>query len=379
MPKKILLIEPYFTGSHKEWAAGLVRHSRHDICLLTLEGRYWKWRMHGGAVSLAKKFHHSDFNPDLILATDMLDLTTFLALTRKTTSSIPTAVYFHENQITYPWSPDDRDVSNARDHHYGFINFASALAAQKVFFNSKYHRDSFLAALPKFLNHFPDHKELDSVNRIAKKSSVLYVGLELDRLKDLKTPSKNKKKAPVILWNHRWEYDKNPEDFFKVLTSMDRSGLDFQVVILGENFQKKPGIFEEAVDTPGDKIIHFGFCPDFTDYSHWLFCSDILPVTSKQDFFGISIVEAAFCGVLPLLPRRLTYPELFPEDKFPDIFYSDLKDLALKMTAAIGGKAKTKSMQRELREHILKFSWKKLIKSYDKALEKLTDPARDLA
>lgn len=247
MDKKILLIEPYFTGSHKDWALGLAEHSHLDIRLLTLEGRYWKWRMHGGAVSLAEKFRQLEFQPDLILATDMLDLTTFLALTRDRTAHIPAAVYFHENQITYPWSQGDRDVLHARDHHYGFINFSSALAADAVFFNSRYHKDSFLAELPKFLNHFPDHKEQDSVGLIAEKSSVLYVGLGLNRLQSLRPSPHIGNKIPVILWNHRWEYDKNPEDFFKVLTSLDRCGLDFRVVILerttnkGLKYSKKPG------------------------------------------------------------------------------------------------------------------------------------------
>ncbi|MDP6244974.1 MAG: DUF3524 domain-containing protein, partial [Myxococcota bacterium] len=30
----ILLIEPYFTGSHKSWAKGLKNHSNHKIDLL---------------------------------------------------------------------------------------------------------------------------------------------------------------------------------------------------------------------------------------------------------------------------------------------------------------------------------------------------------
>ena len=102
---KILIVEPYYTGSHAAWAEGYSRHSRHDVQVLRLEGQFWKWRMHGGAVTLSRRFLDMSFQPDLILSTDMLDLTTFLALTRTKTAHVPTAVYFHENQITYPWSP----------------------------------------------------------------------------------------------------------------------------------------------------------------------------------------------------------------------------------------------------------------------------------
>ena len=95
----ILLVEPYFSGSHKTWAKGYQSFSSHNIQILSLPGKFWKWRMHGGAITLAKQFMEMDFSPDLIIATDMLDLTTFLSLTKSRTAHIPNAVYFHENQF----------------------------------------------------------------------------------------------------------------------------------------------------------------------------------------------------------------------------------------------------------------------------------------
>ena len=74
---KILLIEPYYTGSHKKWVEGFKKYSSHHVKILSMRGQFWKWRMHGGAVTLAKIFKTMDWKPDLILSTDMLDLTTF--------------------------------------------------------------------------------------------------------------------------------------------------------------------------------------------------------------------------------------------------------------------------------------------------------------
>ena len=54
---KILLIEPYYSGSHKQWADGFKNHSRNEIKILSLKGQFWKWRMHGGAVTIASKFN----------------------------------------------------------------------------------------------------------------------------------------------------------------------------------------------------------------------------------------------------------------------------------------------------------------------------------
>ena len=77
---KILYVEPYYAGSHRQWIDSYKRYSKHRIDILSLPGKKWKWRMHGGAITLSKMFNAMDWLPDLIFATDMLDLNTFLSL-----------------------------------------------------------------------------------------------------------------------------------------------------------------------------------------------------------------------------------------------------------------------------------------------------------
>jgi len=104
---------------------------------LTLPGRFWKWRMQGGAISLARQAQARPA-PDLLLASDMLNLPLFLALAGERLAGLPVALYFHENQLTYPLQPGEK-----RDLHYGFINAVSALRADAAFFNSAYHQAAF--------------------------------------------------------------------------------------------------------------------------------------------------------------------------------------------------------------------------------------------
>ena len=52
----------------------------------------------------------------------MLDLCTFLALTRHQVRRIPVALYFHENQLTYPWSPTDLDPAQQRGRFPSLIS-----------------------------------------------------------------------------------------------------------------------------------------------------------------------------------------------------------------------------------------------------------------
>jgi len=326
----ILLLEPYFTGSHAAWSKGYAACSRHRVDNLQLPGRHWKWRMHGGAVTLAQRFLDHDRPVDLLLASAMLDLTTFLALTRRKSSGLKSLLYFHENQLTYPWSPRDGDPPARRDAHYGFINFTSALAADWVAFNSHYHRQAFLDELPRFLKSFPDFQELASIEGIRRKSLVLPLGLDLQRFDVHRPPFEEEPEPhvpPLILWNHRWEYDKNPEDFFQALFVLQEQGIAFRLAVLGESFRERPAIFQQARERLGERIVHFGYVADFEEYARWLWNADVLPVTAAHDFFGISVVEAMYCNCHPLLPRRLAYPEHIPEEYHGNYFYGDQPDL----------------------------------------------------
>ncbi len=329
--------------------------------------------MHGGAVTLADRFLRSDSPPDLLLATDMLDLTTFLSLTRGKSAGIPVAIYFHENQLSYPWSPTDRDVLHRRDRHYGFINYVSALAADAVFFNSGYHRDSFLNELPRFLRHFPDQRNPDTVDCIRAKSSVLPLGLDLARFdaaaSEVGPLQGTGADSPLILWNHRWEFDKNPAEFFSALTAVAERGLDFRVAVLGECFSRKPREFLDAKEALGDRIVRFGHVDGFAAYASWLWQGDVLPVTSIQDFFGGSVVEAVYCRCIPLLPRRLAYPELIPRELHDPVFYADFDDLLTKLESALTGGQTDRTAV--LRQAVSRFDWSGLAPVYDTAMEKV--------
>jgi len=290
----------------------------------------------------------------------MLDFTTFLSLTRKKTYNIPAIIYFHENQISYPWSPNDIDVKKNRDSHYGFINYSSALSSDHILFNSNYHMNTFMNELNPFLKNFPDHNELDSINIIKRKSKTLHLGLDLKRF-DLKKIKKKEK--PSILWNHRWEYDKNPELFFSILEKVKNEGYKFNLIVIGENFSQSPEIFDRAKKNFKDELIHWGYAKTFELYAELLWRADILPVTSNQEFFGISVMEAIYCGNWPILPNRLTYPELLPEVNHKENIYQDEKDLYKKIINAIVNIENIRKTK--LSSIASKFSWDIMVPVYD--------------
>lgn len=382
--KHLLVLSPYHSGSHKAWAEGYKKFSRHNVRILSLPGRFWKWRMHGGSVTLAKYFLNNGLTrqseldeshlvmPDLILATDMTDLTTFLALARNVIGNIPVALYMHENQLTYPLPSDGsfgpmRRQKGERDLHYAFVNYASMLVANHIFFNSKYHFDSVCDELPRFLKHFPDYNELETVHIIKEKSSIMPVGIDFSKFDINIEWSPPENEPPLILWNHRWEYDKNPASFFEAIYKLRDSGLPFNLAICGKQFRQFPAEFEEARARLAEHIVHFGYA-DEKSYIRLLRAANIVISTSKHEFFGISVLEAIYNKTFPILPYTLSYPEIVPMRFHKLCLYENSDELLQILMAVISEPESYSAVIGELSRSVKKYDWRSMASIYDRQL-----------
>ena len=59
------------------------------------------------------------------------------------------------------------------------------------------------------------------------------------------------------------------------------------------------------------RIIHFGYAASRQQYLRLLGRGDFVLSTAIHEFFGLAVIEAVRCGCHPLLPSRLSYPEIF--------------------------------------------------------------------
>ena len=362
---RILALEPYLGGSHQAFLNGWSEHSRHTWTILGLPPYKWKWRMRHAAItfpaSVAQKQAQGQ-SWDLIFCSDMLDLASFKALAPAPVNQLPSIIYFHENQLTYPLSRHDR-----RDYHFGLTNMTSALAADQVWFNSTFHKETFLCALEKMLKKMPDHQPWDVVSRIEQKSSVKPQGVTRTDLVDLRP------KGPMnLLWAARWEYDKDPETFFCALEVLQKRSVDFKINVIGERFRECPNIFQEARIRFSHRIDAWGYQETRTHYQQVLSQSHIIVSTAIHEFFGIGIVEAALAGVYPLLPKRLSYPEIFDSEKHPHYFYDgsaqNLADRLEELSRALAhGKLWPNGADEGARD-LLKYRWDKLAPELDVAV-----------
>lgn len=318
----ILAIEPYFGGSHQAFLKGWIAHSRHSFELLTMPPRKWKWRMRGAAVEFAEQVRALDQSWDLLFASDFLDLAAFAGMLPHLAAKTPLVAYFHENQLAYPVQVEDE-----RDYQFAFTNLTTCLAADAVLFNSRFNMESFLSESADLLRRMPDEIPDWAPARIRAKARVQPVGVDLGAF-DTAILAGAERSGPLrILWNHRWEHDKNPEAFFDVLFALEDAGCDFELAVIGERFRASPAVFERARQRLSDRIVAWGFQPSREEYVRVVANCDVVVSTAYHEFFGVSIVEAVYAGCLPLLPSRLSYPELLPDELHEHCLYADETNL----------------------------------------------------
>ncbi|MFG0284859.1 MAG: DUF3524 domain-containing protein, partial [Phycisphaerales bacterium JB039] len=364
----LLALEPYHGGSHEAFLRGWREQSQHRFTLLTLPAHKWKWRMRHAAITFAeqgRELVEDGATFDAVFASDMLNLAEFRGLAPWSIASLPTICYFHENQLTYPVR-----VAEERDLHFALTNMASALAADAVWFNSRYHRDDFLSALEGLLGRMPGRAPRWAVERIAARARVQSpgVGQAVDGGRRAGGPLH-------VVWAARWEHDKNPDGFFAALRLLGEQGVDFRLSVLGERFAETPPCFDEARDDLADRIEAWGYQESSQAYLEALAKADVFVSTARHEFFGISAVEAAAGGVVPALPSRLAYPEIFADTEgrpIEQFFYGETaEDLALHLQCLSRLRedgAAWRSLQAQARACAAPYAWSRRAAGMDEAV-----------
>ena len=363
---KFLFIEPFYGGSHRDFADGLKLWSQHHIDLVTLPARFWKWRMRGAALYLAKSIQ-LPLDYDGVIVTNLMSLVDLKMVWG--TSCPPVLLYFHDNQLNYPLAPGEQ-----RDYQYGFTDITSALSADRILFNSTTHLQSFFNSLTIFLKKMPEYVPKWVKDAIRLKCKVAYPGCHFEGdLSEVPFEKEDKTTPPLIIWNHRWEYDKNPEEFFWALDTIDKMGMAFKLVLLGERYQRAPEIFKWALEHFKNDIIHCGYEENKRDYHGWLKQGSLVVSTAHQENFGVSVIEAIRFGCLPLVPNRLVYPEIIPKKFRNRVLYVNKQDLVNKLVIELKENNQQDDLRKRLSSAMASFAWAECIEGYDTILEDLAN------
>ena len=300
---RILAIEPYAARSHVAFLEGLRAHSAHTVELWTLPARAWKWRMRTASLEFADRLAAETEPVDLLLVSDYLSVPELLANLPRERRDLPIVALFHENQLTYPLQEGE-----ARDHQYALTHLHSILGAQHTVFFSEYHRRSFFEALRALLRHAPDVRWRPWVERAEASTSVLPLGSDVP-LREPVGPARE----PILLWNHRWEYDKGPDRFRAAVLALAEEDRAFRVRLLGERFRAPSDDRRALCEALGDRVEDLGFLASRADYLEALNGAHVHVSAARHEFFGLSALEALRAGLLPVWPRALAYPDLLPD------------------------------------------------------------------
>jgi glycosyltransferase involved in cell wall biosynthesis len=368
---RILALEPYYGGSHKAFLDGWSQHSCHQWTILGLPAHSWKWRMRHAAVFFSEQVAERAGRGeqwDCLFCSDMLNLAEFRGLCPTAVANLPSVAYFHENQLTYPVQHEFE-----RDFHFAYTNFTTALSADQVWFNSAFHRGEFLDALPRLLKRMPDYQNVELVEQVAEKSLVFHPGIEAipDRPPRANGPMR-------ILWAARWERDKDPEFFFEAMRSLKAAGVKFRLNVIGEQFREVPDVFASAQAEFVDEIERWGYQPNRDAYIEALHVSDVVVSTARHEFFGLSVVEAIAAGAYPLLPRRLSYPELLDvaaDSSREEFFYGgDIDTLARRLeglSLRIESGSSLRSACNSTQSAVDRFHWRNCVSKMDDAVTQM--------
>ena len=77
-------------------------------------------------------------------------------------------------------------------------------------------------------------------------------------------------------------------------------------------------------------------------------------------------MEAIYCNTWPILPKRLTYPELIPAELHNDHIYLDNENLIKKIKWALDNIDTIRNSK--ISKVAEKYNWKKMAKVYDLAI-----------
>jgi glycosyltransferase involved in cell wall biosynthesis len=364
---RVYLLEPYYSGSHRQWAEGYREHSRHEVHLVTHEGRFWKWRLTGGFVTIAESLRDTVEQhgpPDVLLATSMLNVPGLLGLLNHRP---PVALYMHENQITYPAAGRTR-VEAA----HGLVNWYSTLASDAVAFNSEFHRTAFFEGLEDLLGSAPDRRHGHLIAGVEARSQVVPVGVDLRRFDAVPRRSDD---PPLLLWNHRWDPDKCLPEVLSAFADLAAEGREFRVALAGEPFVGQPNEHADEIAALGDRVVHVGYLPR-PDYDDLLRRSDVVVSAARQEFFGVSVVEAMYAGAFPVLPNALVYPERIPPEWHDICLYRGADGLADRLRWVLEHSEEASSVAARLGSIMGGFDWSVVGSAYDDWLDRVVDHNR---
>jgi hypothetical protein len=171
----ILALEPFYGGERRQTLKTLSQFSRHHWTVLKLPPRRVERRLAAASRWFGEVISRGDLDRhcDLLFVGEMMNLPDLQRIVPRL-GRRPSVVYFHDNQMpgpapTRPTSPLD------------VVNLNTAMAATAVWFNSRWHRESFLSKTSHLIAGVPEIRGQNPVPALLSKSKVVLPPVKFER------------------------------------------------------------------------------------------------------------------------------------------------------------------------------------------------------
>ena len=168
-----------------------------------------------------------------------------------------------------------------------------------------------MEALPAFLGAAPDLTHRDLIAEVEAKSVVVPVGVELEGLLRAEREPRSSPGEPLVVWNQRWEHDKDPLGWLRIMARLADAGVAFRLALAGERPRERDAEATRLLQRLAGRVEVDAFL-DADAYRALLLRSDVFLSCARHEFFGISVVEAIAAGCVPVLPDALSIRDWCP-------------------------------------------------------------------
>jgi glycosyltransferase involved in cell wall biosynthesis len=97
----------------------------------------------------------------------------------------------------------------------------------------------------------------------------------------------------------------------------------------------------------------------------WLSRGDIAVSTAAQENFGYAVLEAMAAGALPLVPDRLSYPEILPASLRAKLLYPSEPALAERLEGWLRDPARWTGLRAPAMRAARRHAWSERVKPLD--------------
>ncbi|MCY2951434.1 MAG: DUF3524 domain-containing protein [Planctomycetota bacterium] len=161
----ILALEPFYGGERKSMLETILRFSRHRWTVLKLPPRRIERRLAAAAHWFGEQIsRHWSGHIDVLFCSEAMNLADLLRFVPELATK-PSVVYFHDNQLP--------PIGSTPDNPLQVVNISTAAAATEVWFNSHYHKRTFLRRAKALVEQLPELAGHDPVPEVTDKAAFM--------------------------------------------------------------------------------------------------------------------------------------------------------------------------------------------------------------